>query len=99
MTNNTSQHILNSSANLLGFCLVVITSLHVTNKSEKSIIDELTSIVALLLIISVALSFFSLIAKNESRQLRLERIAGYFFVGSLSGILIIIFLIAFNFIR
>ena len=99
MTNNTSQHILNTSANLLGFCLVVITSLHVTNKSEKSIIDELTSIVALLLIISVALSFFSLIAKNESRQLRLERIAGYFFVGSLSGILIIIFLIAFNFIR
>ena len=37
MANNTSQHILNSSASLLGFCLFVITSLHITNRIENQL--------------------------------------------------------------
>jgi hypothetical protein len=45
MANKTSKHILATAANLLGFCLFIITSLHLTNKSENNLIDEFTSII------------------------------------------------------
>jgi amino acid transporter len=98
MANTTSPHILSTSANLLGFCLVVITSLHITNKSEVGILDELTSLVAVLLIISCLFSFFSIRTKIKERELRLEIIADYFFIASLIGILIVIAIIAFSFL-
>ncbi len=60
MANKTSQHILSTSANLLGFCLFIITSLHLTDRSENSLIDEFTSIVALLLTLSCVFSFISI---------------------------------------
>ncbi len=99
MANNTSQHILNTSANLLGFCLFVITSLHVTNKTETSIIDEITSVIAILLTFSCMFSFVSIRTSNLKREQRLETIADYLFLTSLTGILIIILLITFNFIK
>ena len=99
MANKTSQHILNTSANLLGFCLFVITSLHITNRTESSILDELTSIVALLLTIACLLSFISLRTKSPAREKLFELTADYIFVGSLTGILIIIMLITLHFIR
>jgi hypothetical protein len=99
MPNNTSQHILNTSANLLGFCLFVITSLHITNKSESSIIDELTSVIAILLSISCLFSFFSIRASDHSIEKRFEIVADYLFIISLLGILIIISLITLNLIK
>ena len=99
MANNTSQHILNTSANLLGFCLFVITSFHLGNRAETSVIDELTSLVAFLLIVSCLLSFFSLRAENAKREERLETAADYLFIASLTGILVIVLLIAFNLIK
>ena len=99
MPNNTSQHILNTSANLLGFCLFVITSLHIANMTETHLIDELTSIVAVLLGVSCVLSFVSIRTKHVKREARLEKIADYFFISSLMGILIIILLITLNFIK
>ena len=99
MPNTTSQHILNTSANLLGFCLFVITSLHFTDKAESSIIDELTSVVAILLSVSCLFSFFSIRTSNDIIEKRLETIADYLFIVSLLGILIIISLITFNYIK
>ena len=99
MSNTTSQHILNTSANLLGFCLFVITSLHFTDKAESSIIDELTSVVAILLSISCLFSFFSIRTSNDIIEKRLETIADYLFIVSLLGILIIISLITLNYIK
>lgn len=99
MANNTSQHILNTSANLLGFCLFVITSFHITNKAESSIIDELTSLVAFLLTISSFLSFFSIRTLDPKKEQRLETIADYIFIASLTGILFIVLLITFNLIK
>jgi hypothetical protein len=99
MANNTSQHILNTSANLLGFCLFVITSLHITNQAVSSIIDEFTSVVALLLAFSCFFSFFSLRTKDTIREKRLETIADYLFIASLTGILVIILLITLRFIK
>ncbi|MBK5209112.1 MAG: hypothetical protein JJE44_06370 [Flavobacteriaceae bacterium] len=98
MANKTSQHILSTSANLLGFCLFVITSLHIANLTEIHIIDELTSLVAVLLTFSSIFSFISIRTANSKRENLLEKIADYLFLFSLIGILIIILFITFNFI-
>jgi hypothetical protein len=99
MSNTTSQHILNTSANLLGFCLFVITSLHITDKAESSIIDEFTSLIAMLLAFSCILSFLSIRTKKLKRKQQFEEFADYLFVISLSGILIIIVLMVLKFIK
>jgi len=90
LSNKTSQHILNTSATLLGFCLFIITSLHFAEKSENSLIDELTSIIALLLSISSILSFISIRAENSKKEFLYEKIADYFFIIALCGIIAII---------
>jgi hypothetical protein len=99
MSNKTSQHILSTSATLLGFCLFVITSMQITNYSELSLIDEFTSIVALALIFSCLFSFFSIRSTNKFREDRLETIADYLFAFSMLGILMIIVLIALHIIK
>jgi hypothetical protein len=99
MPNNTSQHILNTSANLLGFCLFVITSLHISNSTESSIIDEFTSVIALLLTFSCMLSFLSIRTQSKLREQKLEAFADYLFFTSLVGIFIIILFIALKFIK
>ncbi len=99
MPNDTSQHILSTSANLLGFCLFGITSLHISNAIASSIIDEFTSVIALLLIFSCFFSFISIRTKDQQKEKRFETIADYLFILSLIGILVIIMLLVFNFIR
>lgn len=99
MSNNTSQHILSTAANLLGFCLFVITTFHVTNASQTSLIDEFTSLIALLLSFSCFFSFLSIRSKKELNERKYETIADYLFVVSLVGIVVIIFLLVFKFIK
>lgn len=99
MANKTSQHILNTSANLLGFCLFVITSIHLSDKAEMSLIDELTSVIALLLTISSMLSFISIRTENIQKEERLERFADYLFSLALGGIFIIVLFILANFLN
>ncbi len=99
MANYTSQHILNTSASLLGFCLFVITSLHIADKTETNIIDEFTSVIALLLTFSCIFSFISIRSRNDTRVKKFETIADYFFLIAPLGILVIILLITFNFLK
>jgi hypothetical protein len=99
MANNTSPHILSTSANLLGFCLFVITSLHISNQIETHVIDEFTSIIAALLTFSCIFSFISIRTKIPEREYQFETIADYFFISGLMGILVIILLITMNFIK
>lgn len=56
----TSSHILNSSSNLLGFCLVVLISLRIANYSEQSLIDEFTVVASVLLMAANILSFLAI---------------------------------------
>lgn len=98
MANNTSQHILSTSANLLGFCLFILTSLHIADKREGTLVDEFTAVIALFLTISSVFSFISIRTTNLKREEWLERIADYFFMFSLVGILLVIAVIAFNYI-
>ena len=99
MAKSTSQHILGTSANLLGFCLFVITSLHVSNSAESTIIDEFTSVIALLLTISTFFSYASIRTVHPDREQRMEKVADYFFITSLFGIAAIIVLLVFHFIK
>jgi uncharacterized membrane protein len=99
MANNTSQHILSTSANLLGFCLFVVSSFHFSNHAQVSLIDELTAIVAFLLALSCLLSFFSIRTTNPRAEQGLETTADYLFIASLAGIIVILLLITFNFIK
>jgi len=95
--NKTSQHILGAAANLLGFCLFVITSLHFRDKSQNNLVDEFTSIVALLLTVSSVLSFTSIRTDHVERSNRLERWANDFFLVALLGIFAIIVFIIIKF--
>ena len=99
MASNTSPHILNTSATLLGFCLFVITSLQISNNIENHIIDEFTSVVAVLLTVSCIFSFGSIRTENPVKEKRLESIADFLFLPSLVGILVIILLITLDVIK
>lgn len=99
MANKTSQHILNSAATLLGFCLFVITSVHISSHSETHHIDEFTSAVALSLTLASIFSFISIRTSNLTKEKKLETIADFLFIVSLIGILIIILLISLNIIK
>lgn len=99
MANNTSQHILNTSATLLGFCLFVITSLKMGNREQTHLVGEATSVIAVLLTFSCGFSFVSLKIKDSVRERRLELIADYLFMISLAGILVVILLITLNFVK
>jgi len=99
MANKTSPHILSTAANLLGFCLFVLTSLHISNYSVRSRIDEFTSVVSILLVFSCLFSFFSIRTDNEKKERRLERFADVLFGLSLTGILLIVLLLSLKFLK
>ncbi|HNP47388.1 MAG TPA: hypothetical protein PKL85_01065 [Bacteroidia bacterium] len=91
-----SSHILNTSSNLLGFCLVVITSLKVNNYSEKTLIDEFTALSALLFMASSILSFLSMRTEVEKKATRFEKTADTIFLVALMCIFITVALITFH---
>ena len=99
MADSTSQNILSASSSLLGFCLVVITSFHLTDKADSSIIDEFTSVIAMFLIFSGFCSFLSLRSTNPPAKQRMETIAEYLFIIALIGIMLIILLLVFKLIK
>jgi hypothetical protein len=99
MANKTSQHILNTAANLLGFCLFVVTSLHISNYSVRSRVDEFTSFISILLVFACLFSFLSIKTENERKEKIMENIADYLFGFALFGILCIVLMLALNFIK
>ena len=44
MASTKSPHILSTSSNLLGFCLIVMTSLRIADHTEAGILDEVTGV-------------------------------------------------------
>ena len=96
MSNNKSSHILNTSSNLLGFCLVVLTSLKISKVNESTMIDEFTGVAAIVLMASCILSFLSIRSTKENFSIRYERIADIFFIVTLLFIFLITIMIAFS---
>lgn len=98
MANTKSQHILNTSSNLLGFCLIVLTSLKISKLSEVSRIDELTGIACILLVSSCLFSFLSIRTSKEKLTVRYESLADYIFIVALIMVFVITFMVAFSII-
>jgi small-conductance mechanosensitive channel len=96
---NNAAVILNTSSNLLGFCLVVITSLHFAHFTEGHLVDELTLVIGILLMVSCLFSFLSLRSEDPERARRFENRADVFFFFSLLGILLVMLMITVHFIE
>ncbi len=96
MDSNKSSHILNTSSNLLGFCLIVLTSLKISKYSEHTLIDECTGIASILLMTASLFSFLSIRTNNDALNNRYERAADIIFLIALTLLFIIIFLISFT---
>jgi hypothetical protein len=97
MSESKSPHILSTSSNLLGFCLIVMTSLRIADRTEATILDEITGIAAVLLMGSCILSFLSIRTKDPDRSESLEGKADVIFLGGLGLVFCAILLIAFHF--
>ncbi len=96
MAAEKSPHILNSSSNLLGFCLVVLTSIKISKFAAATVIDEITGISAIMLMVSCILSFLSIRTKETARSERLERAAEVIFLIGLISLGITILLVSFD---
>jgi hypothetical protein len=92
--NDKSPHILNASSNLLGICFIVLTSLKLLNKSEKTIIDEVTTVAIILFMASCIFSFLS-IRSSDKRSAYLEKISDFIFLSGL--VLLFVTTILFSF--
>lgn len=93
-----SPHILNTSTNLLGFCLIVLTSIKVMHFNNSTLIDDSTGVAALLLMASCLLSFLSMREDNGRKSEQLEKVADYVFLVGLICISVTTVLVSFNLI-
>ncbi len=91
---NKSQHILSTSANLLGFSFIVLTSIKALGLSNRGVTDEITAVSLLLFAFSTLLSYISMRFGSESMRKTYENAAEAAFVlGLLSCILIALLLV------
>ncbi len=93
-----SPHILNTSANLLGFCFIVLTSVKISKLEESTFIDEGASLAIIIFMSSSLLSFLAMQSKNI-RSTKLESLADILFLCGLIVLFITTILIAFNVIK
>lgn len=91
-----SPHILNASSGLLGFCLIILTSLEITKISERTYIDEIAGIASFCLAISCLMSFMAIRSVKENFELRFEKIADYLFITALLCISVSVVLVTLN---
>ncbi len=96
--NNRSPHILNTSANLLGFCFIVLTSIKISDLKESSVIDKGAALAIIIFMSSCLLSFLAMRSKTD-RAIKLERIADSCFFYGLIVLFVTTMLIAFNIIK
>ena len=98
MENNKAPHILNTSANLLGICFLILTSIQVLNVAAKTIIDSIIAIAILFFTSSCFLSFISMRKENGVSYLY-EKIADYIFLAGLTVLFITSMLLVLNIIE
>lgn len=98
MSENRSPHILSTSANLLGICFIVLTSLKKLNLANGSLIDEFAVLAVVIFMTSCILSFISM-RRERTVSKRLEKIADIIFLSGLVVLSVATLLIAFNLIK
>ncbi|MEO6550632.1 MAG: hypothetical protein ABIN94_21685 [Ferruginibacter sp.] len=95
---NTSEHILNTSSNLLGICFIVLTSLKLLKMQGDTLVDEFTTGAMIVFMISCILSFLSLKSSGRIGR-RYESIAEILFLTGLICLFATTMLITFNLIK
>lgn len=98
MSQENSPHILNSSANLLGICFLILTSIQVLKLKEATIIDDVLAFAIFMFMTSCILSFLSMTRKKIFHR-RYELIAEYIFLVGLFSLFTTTMLITFNIIK
>ncbi len=93
-----STHILSTSANLLGFCFVVLTSTKINKLDQASFIDEGAALAVMCFMSSCLLSFLAIRSKSEIRSVKLEKLADVLFLCGLVTLSLTTILITFNII-
>ena len=91
-----TSHILNTSANLLGICFLVITTLTKFNMRDGSLIDEVTAVAILVFMSSCIISFIAMKQSAYAEVRRLENVADYIFLFGLVLLFISACLIVLN---
>lgn len=89
-------HILNTSSNLLGFCLLIITSLKISGKSAQTLVDEILMGSLVLFMTSCLLSFLSMRSHKPKSITLMEHLAEYAFVTGLVSLFVVVLIIAFT---
>mgnify|MGYP006920713932 CR=1 FL=1 len=97
MSENRSPHILTTSANLLGICFIVLTTLTKLNLANGSLIDEFALVAIIIFMASCLLSFISM-RRERSQSQKLEKVADFIFLSGLVVLFVATLLIAFNII-
>ncbi|SIS30304.1 hypothetical protein SAMN05421639_101833 [Chryseobacterium shigense] len=93
MMEKKSPHILNASSNLLGFSLIIITSLKITKMSEHTHLDEFAGVACILFACSCFFSFLAIRTENEKRETRYETIADYLFLIALFCVVLAVIIV------
>lgn len=88
-----SPHILNASSNLLGFSLIIITSLKITKISHNTYLDEFAGVACILFACSCFCSFLAIRTRNEKREYTFESIADYLFLIALFCIVLAVVIV------
>ncbi|CAD7797643.1 hypothetical protein CHRY9390_00203 [Chryseobacterium aquaeductus] len=88
-----SPQILNASSNLLGFSMIIITSLKITKTSHHTSLDEFAGISCILFACSCFFSFLSIRSKSTKYESRYESIADYLFLIALFCIILSVIII------
>lgn len=93
-----SSHILSVSANLLGLCIIVLTSIKAMNIGAKTYLDELTAISVAMFMSSCVFSFMSIWRYSKGSE-RYEKIAEIIFMLGLFSLFATTMLLTFNIIE
>lgn len=88
-----SPHILNASSNLLGFSLLIITSLKITKISGNTYLDEFAAVSCILFACSCFFSFMAIRTQNEKRETKYETIADYLFLIALFCVVLAVIIV------
>lgn len=93
---NVTQHILPTSANLLGFCFIVLSSIKILKLNNVSLVDELTSAALILFLVSCIFSYLAMRTAKEKFSSKYERVADVVFISGLIFLAAITVMITFN---
>jgi len=93
-----SPHILNASSNLLGFSLLIITSLKISKMSQSTYLDEFAAIACIFFACSCFFSFLAIRTSKEREESKFETIADYLFLTALFCIVLAVIIVTLKFI-